>query len=142
VPTRVGNRWANAVLAAVLAVFGLVSASGAASATVPAVVKAGLLLVTAAFVVLAARALRSGASSDGTGLRIRGFLTTRRVPWADVAAVSPVSSGNATGSASCVGIALRSGTTIRARGAASYSRAKVQRFCDSLLSQAPPALRS
>jgi Bacterial PH domain len=89
-------------------------------------VVAGLLLV------VAVRAVRAGVVVSDSGITVRGFTRTHDFAWADVSAVTAGDSGNVTGAGRCVMVRLTNGRQIRARGCASYSRARIERIVETV----------
>ena len=93
-----------------------------------------LFIVLAAVAAIAAvRAARAGIVLQGDNVLVRGFVTSRRVPWGEVADVAPSVSG---GSA-CLLIKLRNGEQVAARGCASYSRHRLEELATQVLSARP-----
>lgn len=139
---RVANPLVKAGLGAVIAIFGLVLLSGAATGNpVPIRLACGALAVVAALGLV--RVVRAGVVIRRDAFVVHGWTRTRAIGRSQILDVTVVDSRNVTGAAVCVGIHLRDGSLVRALATASYSRTRAARYRDAIaaLEQRPPALR-
>src|SRR4051812_47360022 len=74
-----------------------------------------------------ARVARMGVAADATGLVVRNFLRTTRVPWSEVSDIVVGQGDNVSGAVRTVFIKRADGSTIRGRGASTYSLKRAER---------------
>ena len=124
---------ANLWFAAIALLFGLVGVAGATRGGLAAAVGFGVF--AAVSFVVAARALRASVVVTDRAVVVRGFTTTHRLRWDEIATIS----GTLGGDGRCVRIALADGRTIAARGCSSYSTAKLERIARAIADLRPAA---
>jgi hypothetical protein len=134
---KVSNR-ANFFTGVFIGGFPLILAAG--SAQLGGVLGALLVVFFLGLFVLAlVRASRMAVVANEQGLIIRNLGRDYQLPWAAVSGVEAGRSDNITGAVTTLFVRRADGSSVVGRGASSYSRAKVERWRDAVLSARPGA---
>jgi hypothetical protein len=98
-----------------------------------------VLLVLACTAAVVTRVLRMGVVANREEVLVRNLGRTYYLRWETIQEITGGKNNNVTGAANSVAIRRVDGSTVVARGASSYSRAKVERWRDLLRSAGPSA---
>jgi hypothetical protein len=132
---RVRSRPWNAFLAICLGVFPLIFVGAPVGVGVWSVLWVLAVLAVTAIVVW--RALRIGAEAGANGILIKNLGRDYRIDWGDIAEMTVALGGNIAGAAKTIRIRRLDGSSVVAKGASSYSRAKVERWRAELAAFSP-----